>query len=332
MSVTRANAIVNEQLALTIEFVNAGNYYDPHSVNEVEIRNEVGTILETIAAANITHVSTGIYRVTTSASWNTSARTVHDVWNVTYTDGATPVEVSQNVTIINPDALEAGLTYLDVCELRKRPVGLDFSKYSDEELYSMLLVAKDVIDGYCSRSFGPGRFQEEGEAIVDYTGRIVISMRNSPIKKIHSCEVWVAGLNRISLDLTYADIFYKAGYMYFTTSHTPFSNPNSGYPDIVLGMSQEVFYEVDYSSSAAAPESVKQACALIVANLLKAHAILSKTGTPGVDNGIAEFQSDDYRVRFGDPGRFSQEESKTILTSTVCQLLNRHRMAGQSTS
>lgn len=332
MSVTRANAVVNEQLALTIEFLNSGNYYDPESVNNVKIKNADGDILETIPSSAITHVSTGIYSIVTSAAWNTEAQTVRDVWNYTPTSGADPVEIVQNVAIIAPDTLEAELTYLDVCTLRKTPVGLDFSKYSDEELYSMLLVAKDVIDGYCARQFGQGRFQEEGEAIVDYTGRILISTQNKPIKKIHKVEVWVSGLNRIELDLTYADIFYKAGYLYFTTSHTPFSNPNSGYPDIVLGMSHTVFYEIDYSVSENITPSIKQACAFIVANLLKSHALFSKTGAVGVETGIAEFQSDDYRVRFGDPGKYSEELSKTILTPTVCQLLNRNRRAGQNTA
>lgn len=332
MSVTRANAVINEQLRLVIEFIDETEaFYDPFSVNEVQIRTEDGDILQTIAEADITRVSEGIYQVVTAASWNLTARTVHDVWNVTYTDGATPVEVVQNVAIIDVDNVGASSSYIDVCDLKKMSLGLSLAGHSDEELEVLLVVAKELIDSYTGRVFGPGRVTERGETVVDYQGRILIPMSNFPVGTVHSVNMSAGGISPIGLNLNYTQNFYAQGYMYWHTSHSPFSNPNAGYPDIVLGYGGALTYEVDYTSTAPVPEVVKHATGLVAANLLKQNAVYKSTGAAGAEGGVVEFQSDDYRVKFAG-GVYSKEGGggDMIMTPFIRQLLRKYVKLGQS--
>jgi len=83
MSVRRDGAIINEQLDLRFElrYDRTGSLFDADSVTKVEIIDtDSGTILETILTANITKIATGTYKVITSASWNTSSRSITDKW------------------------------------------------------------------------------------------------------------------------------------------------------------------------------------------------------------------------------------------------------------
>jgi hypothetical protein len=86
MAVERQNAAINQEIILRFDFIydRSMALFDPDSVDSVEILDsDRTTVLETITSANITKISTGKYRVTTSSSWNTSARKVYDRWNIT---------------------------------------------------------------------------------------------------------------------------------------------------------------------------------------------------------------------------------------------------------
>jgi hypothetical protein len=86
MAVERDEAVVNQELILRAEFIfdRTGAFFDPDSFTSVEILDSDGsTVLETIQPAQINKTATGKYYITTSSSWNTSARKVYDRWNIT---------------------------------------------------------------------------------------------------------------------------------------------------------------------------------------------------------------------------------------------------------
>lgn len=86
MAVERENAIIGEQLTLRAEFIfdRLGTNFDPDSIESVIILDSDGsTVLETITGADIIQDSTGNYHVVTSASWNTTAKSISDKWTFT---------------------------------------------------------------------------------------------------------------------------------------------------------------------------------------------------------------------------------------------------------
>ena len=81
MSVTRQSAVINEAIIMgvTFQYDRSQNLFDPSAISKVEIYDSDGTtLLESITS--ITKNATGDYQVITSATWNTSARTVYDRW------------------------------------------------------------------------------------------------------------------------------------------------------------------------------------------------------------------------------------------------------------
>ncbi len=81
MAVRRSDAVINESLDLRIVFRydDSGQTWDPYEITKVDIlADNQSTVLETIT--DITQISQGYYRVTTSASWNTTSRLVYDRW------------------------------------------------------------------------------------------------------------------------------------------------------------------------------------------------------------------------------------------------------------
>ena len=100
MTATRVDATINTSITLDASFFNSvGQKFDPFSIDRVDIMDSTtNEILESITS--ITYVSQGSYLITTSSTWNTSVRTVLDLWYYTPTDGAAQLSTCQS-TVIN---------------------------------------------------------------------------------------------------------------------------------------------------------------------------------------------------------------------------------------
>lgn len=220
------------------------------------------------------------------------------------------------------------MNYLTAAELKKLQVGMDFTKFSPEELDLVIAAASEVVENYCKRSFNAGTFTEKGQTIIDKQGRILVVVNNKPIAAVTSLELWLTGYGetRIEADLNYIDIFEKPGYMYYHTTHSPYAGTDVSYPSIVLGQSDYVNYEVVYTVTATLPADIKRAVAMITANMLKAEFFLREMNAPTIEQGVASFSSDDYSVNFVN----TSEKNKGIITQSVRDILDRHVHIGQS--
>lgn len=102
MAVTRANAIVGEQLELTITFRedNTGQLFDPYSFEQVDILYADGqTIIETIPNTSITRIGLGQYQVTTQVIAESGM--IQDRWLYRIQDGGV-IKTSIEITNVSP--------------------------------------------------------------------------------------------------------------------------------------------------------------------------------------------------------------------------------------
>jgi hypothetical protein len=90
MAQLRDNALILEDVTLRGQFRTAitGALYDPFSVTQVEILDTVPAVIQTVAAADITRQSTGIYEVTVTGSLLATPATYSDRWTYEVTDGS----------------------------------------------------------------------------------------------------------------------------------------------------------------------------------------------------------------------------------------------------
>ena len=327
MSVTRANAAINEQLVLTVQFTTGGVPANPFELSQCQIKDANGTVLETILAGAITQISTGLYRVTTSAAWNTLARTVYDNWTYKAVSGGSNIIWRDNVIIQNLTGVASLTAYVTPEELRAATVGIKFTDYSIEELRAVAEVAKDVIDTYTNRKFGPGIHTERGVVGVAQDGRVIVPFWNYPAQVINSFDLGYGGVN-IAGDVGDLELYLNRGFGYYSMARYPFSG-TLPYPTGVLHNASALTYNIEYVSTAPVPPSVKYASILIAANLLQANTTLRKDGVTNADGPIASFKSGDYQVVYGSIKRTG--EYSNILTDTVKLLLKKYKRGGQNT-
>lgn len=219
--------------------------------------------------------------------------------------------------------------YITVKELKTQPVGLSLDKYSKEQLTNIIGVASQIIENYCRRKFGPATYVETGQTRIDREGRIVIAVKNQPINVVSLLKVWASGMRvseRLSLDVDYLNIMKDAGYMYYATTHSPWSSYGQTYPWIILGNSEVIFYEITYSGSGEVPPDIKYAAALMVANLLKMDYLFKTEGVIGA-KGVESFRSDDYMVKFS---QMKSDDNDAVLSPPVRQILDRYAALGQN--
>ena len=319
--VTRANAVVGEQLTLTMTFTDGqGNLYDPYAINRVEITDPDGNLLEEISGDNITHLSVGSYSVVTSSTWNNVPRTVYDNWWINPTQGASTTNITGSTIIAQITGVQSPEVYATYLDLRKANVGMDFSGYSDEDLKAICLFSKSVIDMYAGRAFGPGMFLENGQTTVDREGKVFIAVKNRPIAAVNSLIVYYSGSARVSLPVRYIDVFPTQGYMYFSTSHSPFNSvQGAAYPSVILSLSEKLFYQIQYVVTEDVPALIKYASMLISANLLKSNYILQQTGVSNIETGVHEFTNGQYTVQFS----ALESNDSAIITPAVRQVIDR---------
>lgn len=221
------------------------------------------------------------------------------------------------------------MSYITSTELKKMQVGMDFNKFSPEELDLVIEAAVAVVENYCNRSFLAGTYTEKGSTMIDREGRIIVAVENKPIATVTSLEFWLTGYGetRVEADLNYLDVFNRAGYMYYNTTHSPYSGADVSYPSVVLGQQDHVHYEIVYTTTAAVPADIKRAVAIITANMLRSEFFLKEMNAPTIEQGVKGFTSDDYSVNFASVS----EKNKGILTQVVREILNRRVNVGQST-
>jgi len=100
MSVRRTVAVINAPLDLRgrFRYPDSNQVFDPSEISQVEIIDSAtGDILQTITS--ITNISTGLYKVITSDSWNTTPRTIIDRWKFKKTS-ASDFEFQEGYAII----------------------------------------------------------------------------------------------------------------------------------------------------------------------------------------------------------------------------------------
>jgi hypothetical protein len=110
MIVEREDAVINAQIRLRAWFIfdRLGTFFDPDSIQSVEILDKNDTVLETITGANIVKDDTGKYQVVTSLTWNTSAQSVKDRWTFTK-DGTSGYVQLLGTTIFESSSPGVGL-------------------------------------------------------------------------------------------------------------------------------------------------------------------------------------------------------------------------------
>ena len=132
MSVRRTSAVTGQQLDLRMRFAydRTGSEFDPDSLTSVIIYDsDKTTVLQTIESASIVKVDTGVYKVVTASTWNTTARTVYDKWTVVI-DGVTKYFWS-NVNIGSTTSTETGLG--ELVEITQRKVKDEKNVLSDTD-------------------------------------------------------------------------------------------------------------------------------------------------------------------------------------------------------
>ena len=219
--------------------------------------------------------------------------------------------------------------YITVKELKTQPVGISFDKYSSQQLTSMINIASSIVESYCKRKFGPGTFTETGQTRIDREGRIVLTVKNQPINTVTSLKVWASGMRvseRLTLDTDYLNILKDAGYMYYSTTHSPWSSYGQTYPWVILGNSEVIFYELVYTTIGEVAPDIKFAAAMMVANLLKTDYLFKTEGVVGA-KGVDSFRSDDYLVKFS---QMKSDDNDAVLTPPVRQILDRYASLGQN--
>jgi len=120
MSLRRFSAAINSILDLRMRFRydDSGQVFDPFLVDQVEIiDSQTGTVLETIASGSITNLETGVYKVLTSASWNTTPRTIIDRWRIKKTS-ASSYEYVESTAVINEDAVASETAIVTLAECK----------------------------------------------------------------------------------------------------------------------------------------------------------------------------------------------------------------------
>jgi len=141
MAKRRNEAVINEQLDLRMYFRrdDSGTLYDPYEITKVEIVDaETREIQETITS--ITKLSEGDYQVITSSGWNTSARSVNDIWYTREVSGG-PVYTSESSCVISDDTPEpsTGLPTADDIRSYLEGYGISSSIVSDSWIDETIL-------------------------------------------------------------------------------------------------------------------------------------------------------------------------------------------------
>lgn len=130
---------------------NTGEPIIPSEFIKVEIQTiDGGTVLETIATP--TSVGGGIFSITTSAAWNTVARTVKDVWFYKATVGGLERQAIGQTSISSVQIAPDG-QLLTAAQVKAIPTNVDISGYTDDQLNFWIQVATTMIEDYTGRTF-----------------------------------------------------------------------------------------------------------------------------------------------------------------------------------
>jgi len=159
MSVRRGSAVVNSALDLRMRwrYDDSGQSFDPILVDRVQIIDSAtSAVLETIT--DITNPETGVYKVETSAGWNTTARTVIDKWRFKKVTGSTYEYLEGACVIITSSPAPAETSIVTLDEVKNYLKIDDGSK--DTLLNIMLGKCTSYIETLCNRKFTSAEYQE----------------------------------------------------------------------------------------------------------------------------------------------------------------------------
>lgn len=327
MAVIRNEATVGQSIIMGMNFTtNLGVPFDPFEISMVEIRDSNDIVLETITTANIHKSATGKYYIETGVSWNLVPRIVRDVWYYKPLSSSPVYQAIATTNIFEFDATPDDSVYLSVEELKKTKTGIDFTKYSDEELYFYLQLAKEMIDNYTGQSFSAGTFTEKSEAIIDKFNKIVIRAKQKPVDEVVSLKIWYpAGVEDAYVINVQDDIevFKEQGYIYLPI--TLFSE------NYFLRIVDKVVYELTYTTQGSIPKIVQYACTLLIANMLKSDYYSKIMNVPGVNGALKSFKSGDYSVAFDNQRIQAGDDPDSFLSSPIKEMLKKYKRMHQNT-
>ena len=211
MAVDRWHAEQGQTVRLRAQFKNSsGNLYDPHSVDEVEIRKADGTLVTTILAAAIVHEALGIYYADWAIPALQDVGSYVDTWAWTPSAGAAQCSGPLTFVIFLAGSFSAAGVYIDVATVKSDylkpasewPAG---TYPSDTDIQAAIVLASEIIDFGCKRSFLP----EDTSLTLDGSGR--------PYQKIerHGHVYKAISIDSITIDGTALDMDDVVVYPFF---------------------------------------------------------------------------------------------------------------------
>lgn len=220
--------------------------------------------------------------------------------------------------------------YATATDIKNGATGLQFADYfTDPQLETWAETASSLIDNYCNRSFGTssGVITETREGTRMKDGRLVFYTDRKPISSISSISLRYVGTTvNVDLDVSLLNILYDQGYAYY---------------DYYIGVEEvlrteylwEYIYTIQYSTNEGVPLPIKQACVMLVANLLKAEIASQESNiNQTLDTPVKSFRSGDYSVDFDTTSnKSSVEDYGYFMSPTIRMLLDHYVHIGQST-
>lgn len=143
MSVRRTAAVINAELDLRMRFRydDSGDEFNPFEVAQVQIIDAAtGAILQTITSP-ITNIETGVYKITTSAGWNTTPRTIIDRWKFKKVSTSTYEYLESSCIIYSASVAPSETSIVTLAEVKTY---LKLTKSDNDDLLNTLL-------GKCTR-------------------------------------------------------------------------------------------------------------------------------------------------------------------------------------
>jgi hypothetical protein len=203
----------------------------------------------------------------------------------------------------------------------KNAKGITVSTY-DTQIDTLLPLVSNYIEEYCHRKFGIDTYTEKRRGVVDYEGRYVFHVKNSPINSITSVSLRFFGTTQnLAVDTTRLDIFEEAGYALYSW----ILNPSVSV--IRAEYRNDFYYTITYNGGEAVPGAVQLACINALADTLDYYYGQPTTSGDGsVGTADKDFTIGDYTERNigGNRSTFGSLHDTTtgiILTQTVKDLL-----------